>query len=168
MDRPVQLNPKRVWLKEDDCERLNRREFEAARCLLGAVSYAAHAQEDLQNRLQCLDKGKQRMAMIVGCIKAMADDIIGTVPTGQCRQLKNTMMDMEMRMVPKLTRMSTNVIFDQQVAKGLIDAAMEQCKGCVEDARSCRKCALYKVLESALPLDNYDSLSCPYSRSEWE
>ena len=41
-------------------------------------------------------------------------------------------------------------------------------KGCVEDARSCRECALYKVLESALPLDNYDSLSCPYSRSEWE
>ena len=48
MERPAGLSPKRIWLREEDCERLNRGEFEAARCLLGAVSYTAHAKDDLQ------------------------------------------------------------------------------------------------------------------------
>jgi hypothetical protein len=155
-------------ISEDQCERLKRSEFEAVRCLLGAISYAAHAQDDLKDRLQCLDRGKQQMAMMVGSMRSIANKLLETVPTGQCRQLKNTMTDMEMRMVPKLTRMSTNVIFDLETAKSLIDIAMEKCKGCVEDGRSCRECALYKVLESTTPLDNYDSLNCPYARSEWD
>ena len=54
MERPAELSPKRVWLREEDCERLNRGEFEAVRCLLGAVSYTAHARDDLQKRLECI------------------------------------------------------------------------------------------------------------------
>ena len=158
----------RVFWDEADCERLNRGEFEAVRCLLGAVSYTAHAKDDLQKRLECIPYGKERMRMILGGIRSVADDLIGTVPRGQCKQLKNTMLDMEMRMVPKLTGMSQNVILEKDVAKGLFDAAMEKCRGCVEDAENCRKCALYKVLESSLPLDNYqNTLICPYSVSEW-
>ena len=153
---------------EDQCERLKRSEFEAVRCLLGAISYAAHAKDDLQDRLECIPSGKQRINMLVGSIRSIADALLDTVPIGQRRQLRNTMMDMEMRMVPKLTRMSTNVIFELDTAKSLIDIAMEKCKGCVEDGRSCRECALYKVLESTTPLDNYDSLNCPYARSEWD
>jgi len=169
MERPANLNPKRVWMQEEDCERLNRGEFEAVRCLLGAVSYTAHAKDDLKKRLECLPSGKQRMSMVLGGLKAIADDLIGTVPTGQCRQLRNTMQDMDMRMVPKMTRMSTNVILEKEVAKGLVDAAMEKCRGCVEGPEEGRKCALYTVLESFLPLDNYENgMLCPYSMSEWK
>lgn len=33
---------------------------------------------------------------------------------------------------------------------------------------SCRECALYKVLEGFLPLDNYENgMLCPYSLSQW-
>ena len=168
-ERPAGLNPKRVWLKEEECDRLTRTEFEAVRCLLGAVSYTAHAKEDLQERLETIPGGKQRMAMILGGIKALADDLIGTVPAGQCRQLRNTMQDMEMRMVPKMMTMSQNVILEKENAKELIDTAMDRCKGCVEDEQSCRSCGLYKVLESFLPLDNYDNgMLCPYSTSVWK
>ena len=80
MERPAGLSPKRVWLQEEDCERLNRGEFEAMRCLLGAVSYTAHAKDDLQKRLACIPDGKARMAMVLGGLKAIADDLVGTMP----------------------------------------------------------------------------------------
>lgn len=169
MQKPVNMNPKRVWLDENDCERLNRGEFEAVRCLLGAVSYTAHARDDLRKRLECIPSGNARMAMALGGLKSIAEDLVGTMPRGQCRQIRNTMSDMEMRMVPKMSRMSTNVILEKDVAKALIDTAMEKCRGCVEDEKSCRECGLYKVLESFLPLDNYENgMLCPYSMSEWK
>ena len=169
MERPANLNPKRVWLDDADCERLNRHEYEAVRCLLGAVSYTAHAKDDLQKRLECVPGGKARMGMVLGGLRAIADDLIGTIPRGQCKQLRNTMEDMEMRMVPKLTGMSQNVILEKDNAKALIDAAREKCRGCVEDEKSCRRCRLYTLFESFLPLDTYDGgMLCPYSMSEWK
>lgn len=166
--RPAKLSPKRVWLDEKDCERLKRTEFEALRALLAAVSYTASANDDLKDRMECIPYGRERMSMVLGGLRALADDIIGTIPRGQAQQIGNTMKDMELRMVPKLTSMSQNIILDKTIAQGLYDAAMEKCHGCVEDAQGCRKCALYKVLESTLPLRHYDGLICPYSISEWE
>lgn len=169
MERPASLSPKRVWLDEDECQRMNRSEFEATRCLLGAISYVAHANDDLQKRMTIIPHGKQRMSMVLGGLRAMADDVIGTMPRGQCRQIRNTMEDMEMRMVPKLTSMSRNVILDKDVAKSLVDAAMEKCHGCVESHEDGQKCPLFKVFESFLPLDNYEGgMLCPYSMSEWK
>lgn len=166
--RPKDLPPKRVWMEDEECIRLNRGEYEAVRCLLGAVNYVAHANDDLQKRLMIFG-GQQRMIDALQDLRDIADDVIGTVPSGQCRQLKNTMMDMDMRMVPKLTPMSTNVILEKDTAKALIDIAMERCHGCVEGPEDGRKCALYKVLEGFLPLDSYDNgMLCPYSVSEWK
>lgn len=168
MGRPANLAPERVWMEDSECERLNRAEYEAVRCLLGAVNYAAHANDDLKKRLMIVPGGQQRMADTLQDLRDIADDVIGTVPTGQCRQIRNTMSDMEMRMVPKLAPMSRNVILDKETAKALIDIAMEKCHGCVEDEVSCRNCALYRVLEGFLPLDNYSNgMLCPYSLSEW-
>ena len=167
--RPATLNPKRVWMEEKDCERMNRYEFEAIRGLLGAVSYTAHANQELQKRLECIPSGKQRLAMILGGLRAISDDLISTMPVGQCRQIRNTMRDMEMRMVPKMTPISQNVILDKDVAKDLIDAAQEKCKRCAEDEVSCRKCTLYKILEATVPVDDFTGyLICPYAISEWE
>ena len=168
MARPAQLSPKRIWFDEDDCERMKRDEFEAMRSLLGAISYLAHADRDLQDRLGCLPGGKQRMAMLLGAARAMADDLIGTMPQNQCKQLRNTMRDFEIRMVPKMSPGSRNVILDADLAKGLINAAQEKCHGCVEDEISCRKCSLYRVLEGFLPLNDYGGMVCPYALSEWE
>ena len=167
--RPANLAPERVWLEEEDCIRLNRGEFEAVRCLLGAVNYAAHANDDLQKRLMIIPGGQQRMTDTLQDLRDITDDVIGTVPRGQCKQLRNTMRDMEIRMVPKMSPMSLNVILERDTAKALIDIAMERCHGCVEDGMNCRKCALYQVLESFLPLENYENgLLCPYSVAEWQ
>ncbi len=138
------------------------------RCLLGAVSYAAHARDGLGERVKMFKKGPERMRMLIGSMEAMANDIIGTVPMAQCRQLRNTMHDMDMRMVPRMTRMTQNVILEKDLAKGLIDIAMAKCRDCVEDEKSCRNCALYKILVGILPLDNYENgMLCPYSTSKW-
>lgn len=169
MERPENLNPKRVWMDDKDCERMNRGEYEAMRCLLGAVNYAVISSKDLQKRLDSIPSGRQRMSMAVGAIRAIADDLIGTIPVGQCKQLRNTMTDMEIRMVPKLSTMSQNIILEKELARGLFDAAMEKCHGCVEDSVNCRSCSLYKLLESTLPLDDYQGrMLCPYSVSEWK
>lgn len=169
MERPKDMSPKRVWLAEEDCERLNRGEFEALRCLLGAVSYTAHAKDDLQNKLLRIPRGRWRMAAALGALRALADDLVGTIPRGQCKQIRNTMQDMEMRMVPKRMPMSQNVIFDKDVAKELVDAAMERCKRCPNGPEDGEKCPLFKVFESFMPLETYDNgLLCAYSRLEWE
>ena len=150
-------------------ERLRRPEYEAVRCLLGAVSYAAHARDDLKDRIDTVTNGRARMEVLVEGLKSFADELLESVPDGQCRQLRNTMRDMEMRMVPKLTPMSQNVLMEKDNAKALIDRAMERCHGCVEDEVSCLDCGLYKVLESMLPLDSYDNgMLCPYALSEWK
>jgi len=167
--RPANIAPERVWLEDDESIRLNRGEYEAVRCLLGAVNYAAHANDDLQKRLMIIPGGQQRMTDALQELRNITDDVIGTIPVGQCRQLKNTMTDMDIRMVPKLAPMSRNVILDKDTAKELIDIAMERCHGCVEGPEDGRKCALYKVLEGFLPLDSYDNgMLCPYSMSEWK
>lgn len=77
--RPAQLNPKRVWMEEKDCERMKRSEYEAMRGLLAAISYIAHGNDDLQQRLKCIPSGKQRMRMLLGSARALADDLIGTM-----------------------------------------------------------------------------------------
>ena len=142
--RPADLPPERVWLEESDCVRLNRGEFEAVRCLLGAVNYAVHANEDLQKRLAIIPGGQQRMLDTLQALR-------------------------EIRMTPKLAPMSRNVILEKDTAKELIDIAMERCRGCVEGPEEGRKCALYQVLEGFLPLDSYDNgMLCPYSVSEWK
>lgn len=150
-------------------ERLNRGEYEAVRCLLGAVNYMAHARDGLKGREGAVTNGPARMTVLVEGVRAFADELLDTVPTGQCKQLRNTMMDMEIRMVPKRMPKSQNVVLEKDHAKALVDIAMDKCHGCVEDEKSCLDCALYKVLVSFLPLDSYENgMLCPYSLSEWK
>ena len=96
---------------------MTRHEFQAVQCLLGAVSYIANASEDLQKRLECIPAGKQRMAMAKGAVAAIANDLIGTMTVAQCKQMQNVMKDMDMRMVPKMSPNSKNVIMTADHAK---------------------------------------------------
>lgn len=160
----------RVWLPDEECERLRRSEMEAMRCLLGAVSYTATAQDGIKNRLSTMiPDGQARMDELIKGMRSLLGDLVGTVPSLQAKQLQNTMKDMELRMVPKLSGMTHNVILEKDVAKGLIDAAMEKCHGCVETNETCKQCRVYQVLEATTPLEEYDNgLICAYSTSEWE
>lgn len=166
--RPAR-DQRRVWRDDKDCERLTRREYEAVECLLGAISYVAIAKDDLTKTLERIPHGMKRINMALGAIRSIADDIIGTVPVRQCKQLQNVMNDMEIRMVPKSTPSKTSVVLDASVAMELTDAAKIKCRECTMDGRQAMKCSLYKLLEGIVPLMDYgDGMMCPYALAEWE
>lgn len=169
-NRNRQRDERRVWLDDKDCIRLTKPEYEAVRCLLGAVSYLAHAR-DVLYKGQCLARiphGDKRINLTLGGLRSIADDIIGTVTVKQCKQLRNTMKDMDMRMVPKVTPMSTNVVMEESIAMELTDLARVACRECTRDGRSCLKCALYTDMEATTPLSDYgDGSLCPYALTEW-
>lgn len=167
--KEVQTMKEAYSLPDADCERLKRSELTALRMLLAHLSAASYVQDDLKTRLECIPWGNQRLRMAVGGLKSVCNDLIGTVSLAQTKQLYGTMKDYEIRMVPKLTPMSVNIILTKEQGIDLVNAAREKCKICVEDGISCRKCKLYKVLEATTPLDDYGGEAmCPYSLAEWE
>ena len=154
---------RRISWPESDRERMTRNEFIAMRCLLGALSYAAKSQDDLQDRLQSVPGGRQRLAMAVGSLRAIADDLLGTMTLAQCKQIQNTMRDMEIQMVPKMTPRNHNVILQSETLGQLVRCAREKCRICTAMDEDIRKCELYKIFEAIAPLDSYgDGISCPY------
>ena len=156
-------------LPDDQCERLRRSEMMAVRMLLAALSSAAYAKEDLQDRLACVPDGKARFRLALGGLRTVCDDIVGTISRNQCKQIKGTMTDFEMRLLPKLTPLSTNIIMTKEQGKELLDCARWKCHDCVEDGEACRQCKLYQLLEATTPLEDYgNGLICPYSLAEWE
>ena len=156
-------------LPDDQCERLTRKEFNALTTLMAHLSSTAFAEEDLARRLECIPRGKQRLKMAIGGLRWVCEDLIGTVSKTQCKQIYGVMKDYDVRIVPKLTPGSQNIILQKDIGVDLIDAARLKCAGCVEDGESCRRCKLYKVLEATTPLDDYGSgVICPYSRIDWE
>lgn len=167
--KPPEPDPRRVWLPEDQCERMTRTEFNAVRAMMIVVSFCVEAKRDLQHRLECIPSGKARMNMALGAIQAIMNDIIGTITRAQAQQIRNTMTDMEVKITPKLMPISQTVLMDLQTAKDLTDCAREKCKGCIEDGESCRNCKLYKVMESTTPLEDYgNGMLCPYNLIDWE
>lgn len=160
---------KSFMLPDDQCERLHRNEYTGLKMLLAFVSISAYAREDLQKRLECVPHGKERMNMAVGGLRSVCNDLIGTVSRAQCRQIMGTMRDFEMRLLPKLTPGSTNIIMTKEQGKDLLDCARWKCHDCVEDGERCRECQLYKVLEATTPLDDYgDGMICPYALADWK
>ena len=110
-------------LPDDQCERLKRSEMTAVRMLLAGLSTAGYARDDLQERLKAVPDGNGRMRRSIGLLKAVTDDLVGTISKAQCKQLYGTMKDFEMRLVPKLTPMSQNVIMTAEEVKELLECA---------------------------------------------
>jgi len=155
-------------LPEEQCERLRRPEMMAFRMLLALLSTSSYAKEDLEQRLECIPNGVKRFRLAHAQLSAICNDLIGTISAAQARQIYGTMKDFEIRLVPKLTPGSTNVIFTKDECKELMDVAREKCHACAEDGESCRECRLYKLMTAMVPLDDYNTLICPYSMTDWE
>jgi len=165
-----QVKTKRVpySLPDDQCERLRRTELIAVKLLLAHLSTAAYGQEDLAERLECIPHGKARYRLALGALRSVVDDLIGTVSKAQCKQIMGTMRDYEMRLVPKATPQTSNIVMTREAGVELMELAREKCHGCVEDGEGCRKCRLYQILEATTPLDDYgDGLICPYALAVW-
>ena len=156
-------------LPDDQCERLTKTEMHSVQWLLNAVSTLRYAETDLKKRLECVPSGNQRLRLAIGQLGSLLRDVLGTVSDRQRRQIRNTAQDMEVRLVPKLTAQKASIVLDEETARELVDAAQAKCRWeCVPDFEGDRKCDLCKILEAVVPLENYDSVSCPYWRAEWE
>jgi hypothetical protein len=140
----------------------------AVRMLLALLSTVAYAKDDLKDRLECIPNGNRRFRMAYGQLKAVCDDLIGTISRAQAKQIYGTIKDYELRLAPKATPGTVNVILTKEQGMDLMDMARERCLDCVLDGNECRECKLYQMLESTTPMDDYGSgLTCPYATAEW-
>lgn len=152
----------------DDAVRLTRIEKMAMLQLAYVATVLEELQNDLGNRLEKIDQGAEKMHVLASGSDEILNDLQLTVPMNQRMSLQNTAMDYEMRLTPKLTPMSTNVIMDKDEFKEIVDIARTKCHDCTEDSNTCTKCRLFKLLTSILPLEDYDGgLLCPYNLGEW-
>ena len=158
----------RFELPDDQCERLTRTETQAVTMLLTSLSNLRYAREDLKRRLECVPSGKARMNMAIGQMQSLVQDVCGTVTDKQRKHLRNICTDMEIRLVPKATGRKVSVVLTKEEAMELVDAAQAKCSYCFKGYEESRKCKLCKLLECVVPLDEYSSLSCPYSGATWE
>lgn len=135
--------------------------------LTAFISDLLYAKEDLTERLQLVSDGQQRLDNILDDVSSLVKELIDTGPNNQKNQLRNTIKDMKVELVPKFSPGPSNIVMTKEQAKRLIEIAQEKCKTCVEDPDSAQKCPIYQILETTALLDSYNSLICPYSKAEW-
>ena len=155
-------------LPESECERLRKSEMTAIKMMLTMLSIAANVMDDLSDRLTWVPRGRWRCAAAVGAMRAVINDVLGTIPETQKRQIQGTMKNYKVQVVPSATPLSTNVVMTRDQAAQLVTMAKDRCTACTEDGYSCRKCPLYKFMEATSPIEDYGSgMSCPYSLVKW-
>lgn len=148
---------------------MNRTQMNALRWCIAAINSVAYAQTDLASRLECIPNGKVRWRLMLGQLRACVNDLIGTIPHKQCVNIKGVMNDMELRLVPKLTRNTDRVSMAVDDLSYLVKYAKKDvCSACILDGEECRQCELYKILESIAPRQDWGSSTvCPYLREDW-
>lgn len=156
-------------LPENERERVTRTEMHTLQWLLNALSSLCYAEDDLKSRLECVPNGRQRLKLNIGQLRSLLRDLFGTIPERQRRQIQNAANDMEVRLVPKMTPRKISLVLEEETAKELVNAAQAKCRyDCVPDLDGDRNCELCKILEAVIPLEKYESASCPYWHAEWE
>ena len=158
------VNPSR-----EDAYDLTRNEKASLQYLAHAVSAMVGAKDDLKDRLSKVENGQDRMAYLADESIKLLTEVRMTVPEKQRKSMMNTTMDYEIRLVPKFTPTSHNVVVMKEDFKKLVDAAQVKCRDCTLDNEECRQCELYQLLVTTLPMDSYEgTFLCPYNMAEWE
>ena len=150
-----------------ETQRFVRAEMDIMKRFAAFISELLYVKDDMQNRLEMVDNGKDRLEKLLDDSASLVKDLLETAPDNQKRQFRNSISDYKIELVPKLKPDSSNILFTKEQAKTLVDFAQERCKMCVDSAEEAKNCPVYKVLEiTALP-DRYDSMLCPYSLATW-
>lgn len=150
-----------------ETQRFVRAEMDIMKRFAAFISELLYVKDDMQNRLEMVDNGKDRLEKLLDDSASLVKDLLETAPDNQKRQFRNSISDYKIELVPKLKPDSSNILFTKEQAKMLVDFAQERCKMCVDSAEEAKNCPVYKVLEiTALP-DRYDSMLCPYSLATW-
>lgn len=136
------------------------------------LSYAATVLDDLRkemhDRIGMVWNGHERMRELAEKAEMILNEMRVTAPMNQRNQLENTANDFEMRLTPKATPGTTNVIMQKEEFRTLVDFARSTCKECTLDDEECETCELFQLLTVILPLDEYhDRMLCPYNLGKW-
>lgn len=153
----------------DDAWLMTRREKCCLTFLMNTASSLMESKDDLADRLEKIENGKERMESLATESLNLLNDIRSTIPEKQRNSLANTAEDYEMRLVPKFTPKKTSVVVCGEDFKTLVDAAQTKCASCAELNEECHECKLFQLLTTILPLDRYDTtMLCPYNMARWE
>ena len=151
-----------------DARDLTRNEKMLVTFLTNTVSALAETKDGLTDRVAMIDGGQEMLDSLVENSLKLLEQVRLTIPERQRRSLARTANDYEIRLTPKFTPATHNVVVEKEDFRKLVDAAQVKCRECVDDCEECRKCELYQLLTVILPLDSYDGVMlCPYNMAEW-
>jgi len=152
----------------DDARNLTRTEKMLVTFLTNTVSALAETKDGLTERIAMIDGGQEMLDKLVADSLDLLEQVRLTIPEDQRRSLVRTAKDYEIRLTPKFTPASHNVVVEKEDFRKLVDAAQVKCRECIDDCDECRKCGLFKLLAVVLPLDSYEgTMLCPYNMAEW-
>lgn len=164
----MNVTKKLVYDSRPDAVRLTRTEKAAMILLAHAATSLDDLQKDFADRLKMIDGGAERLAETSRGTDALLNDLRMTVPENQRMSLQNTGMDYEMRLMPKLSPMTTNVIMTKEEFRTLVDCARSKCTDCTLDDNECESCKLFQLLTSVMPMDEYHhDMLCSYNLAVW-
>lgn len=158
---------KQLLPSREDAVRMTRNERFAMLWFGNAVSTLEELKTDIAQRLEMIPDGQERLEKLYTETDDLMNEVLETIPMNQRTSLENTKHDYDVRIAPKLSRFSTNILMTYDEFKALVDIARTKCRECTEDDRTCSGCQLYNLLTSILPLDDYSGLLCPYNMGEW-
>lgn len=152
----------------EDAVRLTRNEKMAMLLLAYADTILDELRTDVGDRLKMIDGGAEALHEAAEKVDWLLNELRLTVPMDQRMHLQNTARDYDVRMTPKLTPGSTNVIMEKEEFRGLVECAREKCKVCTLDDEECEGCELFRLLTSVLPMDDYhNGMLCAYNLAGW-
>ena len=152
----------------DGAVRLTRSEKMSMILLSYAATVLSDLRSELSDRLEIVENGSERMKELAVKSEELLNEIRRTVPMNQRMQLHNTASDFEMRLTPKATPTTTNVVMQKEEFRELVDYARATCKECTLDDNECERCGLFQLLTVVLPMDEYHGqLLCPYNLGKW-
>lgn len=152
----------------EDAWELKRDEKMVMTFLQNTVSAIAETKDIMADRIARIDGGPELMDKLVNDSNELLGRVRETIPERQRMSFARTAKDYEIRLVPKFTPMTHNVVVEKEDFRKLVDAAQIKCRECVDDCEECRKCDLFQLLTVVLPLDSYEgTMLCPYNMAEW-
>lgn len=151
-----------------DAWNMTRKEKQSLTFLMNMVSGLVYSKDDLSERLERIDGGKEMMEALADGGQKLLTEVRKTIPEPQRKSINNTALDYEMRLVPKLTPIGQNIIIQKDDMRTLVDAAQIKCRECVDSDEESRQCPLFQLLVRVLPLDSYEgTMLCPYNMAVW-
>ena len=149
--------------------RLNRNERNSILMLVCTEAVLKTVMVDLEKRLGHIPSGVEKLKKATELVTEIDSGILATISKEQRSNLSKTGRDYELRLVPKMTPMKTNVVLDKETLKALVDASQAgECMMCVKTAKESRNCKLHRLLVVLTPMPHYEGELCPFNNVGWE